>query len=121
MASSEADTINRASELLARLEALVECFESAAAARSPEFVTVADAARHLGIGEKALRGAVSRGEVRVFRLGTESGGRPRVRIDEVREWGLSTIFDPSDGARRAGELAARQAGREPTRRRITNK
>ena len=110
MASSSTTTTGGIEKQLARIEVAVERLESAAVV-VPEFVTVAVAAQHFGIGEKALRGAVARGEVRVFKLGTESGGRPRVRIDDVREWALSTVFDPSEEARRAGELAARQVGK----------
>ena len=80
----------------------------AAAAPGPEFATVAQSARRLGIGVKALRGAIRRGEVRTYRLGTMSGGRPRVRVDEVRAWALGTVSDRHAEARRAGDRAARE-------------
>lgn len=73
----------------------------------PEFVTVACAAEVLGIGVKALRGAIQRKELRVFHLGAASHGRPRVCVAEVREWALSTEFDPYEESRRRGEATAR--------------
>ncbi len=73
---------------------------------TPEFVTVARAASLIGIGEKALRGAVQRGEITVYDLGTDNGGRRRVRLDEVREWALQTRVDPMADARAAAEVAA---------------
>lgn len=76
----------------------------------PEFTTVARAARILGIGVKALRGAIQRKEIRVFHLGTASRGRPRIRMAEVREWALGTEFDPYEESRRRGEATARVAG-----------
>lgn len=95
--------------LLKRLEALAGRLE-AISSPAPEFVTVAEASRRMGIGEKALRSAVRRGEVRAFALGTAGRGRPRVRLAEVREWAMGTVFDPQSRARRAGELAARALG-----------
>lgn len=90
-----------------RLEALIERFE-AAAAHAPEFATVAQASRLLGIGIKAVRGAIHRGELLVYHLGTRSGGRLRVHVPEVRAWALSTAFDPLAEARAAGDAAGRE-------------
>lgn len=94
------------STLLDRLAALVERLE-AATAPLPEFAPIIEAARRLGVGTKALRGAVQRGELRTYDLGTR-GGRPRVCVAEVREWALSTARDPLAEARAAGDAAARQ-------------
>ena len=55
--------MSSAADALRRLEVV-------ARPNSPEFATVAEAARALGIGTKALRGAVQRGEVSVYQLGT---------------------------------------------------
>lgn len=74
----------------------------------PEFATVEQAARRLGIGSKALRAAVQRGDVRVYTLGTPAGGRPRVHVPEVREWALGTAVDPHARARAAGDAAAKE-------------
>ena len=74
----------------------------------PEFATVAQAARRLGVGIKALRGAVQRGELRTYDLGTDAGGRPRVRVAEVRAWALGTARNPHADARAAGDAAARR-------------
>ncbi len=78
----------------------------AAASAGPEFTTVTDAASRIGVGEKALRGAVNRGEVPVYNLGTMAGGRRRVRLDEVRAWAISTRVDPKANARAAGDRVA---------------
>ena len=80
----------------------------------PEFATVVQAARRLGIGVKALRGAVQCGDLRVYHLGTRAGGRPRVHVPEIREWALGTACDPLEAARAAGDAAARRiAGERP--------
>lgn len=82
-----------------------------AGAPAPDFTTVADAAARIGVGEKALRGAVNRGEVPVYDLGTRAGGRRRVRLDEVREWALGTRIDPKANARETGDRVARGLAR----------
>lgn len=79
---------------------------SAVASADPEFATVVHAARRLGVGVKALRGAVRRGEVPAYALGTR--GRPRVCVAEVRAWALSTAIDRHAEARAAGDRAARE-------------
>jgi hypothetical protein len=76
-----------------------------------EFTTVSRAALRFGIGVKALRAAIRRGEVRTFGLGTAAGGRPRVLAEEVRRWALSTAIDRHAAARQAGDAAARRAFR----------
>lgn len=76
-----------------------------------EFSTIAAAARQLGIGQKALRAAIRRGEVPVYALGTKSAGRPRVHIPEVRDWALSTQVDPFEAIRQSGKTAARRVHR----------
>ncbi len=90
-----------------RLEALAQRLEAVTAAE-PEFATIAEAAERLGIGIKALRSAVQRGEVLAYHLGTRAGGRPRVLVSEVRSWALRTAFDPFAEARASGGVAARR-------------
>jgi len=102
------------SNILDRLEELVGRLDEASAT-CPEFATVAEASRFLGIGVKALRGAIQRGEVPVYALGTRAAGRPRVHVPEVRAWALGTALDPLAAARAAGDVAAR----ERVRRRIS--
>lgn len=110
MTRSTRKGIGDLTEQISRIEVAINRLLSIATP-VPEFVTVIEAARRMGIGEKTLRGAVRRGEIRSFALGTPSRGRPRVRLDEVREWAMATAFDPQAGARRAGEQAARRLGR----------
>ena len=98
---SAADPIDRLESLIRRLDH--------ATIRGPEFATVSQAARRLGIGSKALRMAIQRGEVRVYHLGTPAGGRPRVHVPEVRAWALATAFDPLAKVRAAGDAAARSS------------
>ena len=92
--------------VLWRLESLVAQLE-VAMRPEPEFVTAARAAAILGLGVKALRSAIQRGEVRVYHLGTSKRGRRRVHLPEVRTWALGTAFDPFEQARAAGDAAAR--------------
>jgi excisionase family DNA binding protein len=98
-----------------RLEALVERLERVTAP-GPEFATVGQASELLGIGTKALRGAIQRGEIPVYHLGTRVGGRRRVHLPEVRSWALGTARDPLAEVRAAGDAAARESlHRESTR------
>lgn len=53
---------------------------------SPEFVTIPEAARRLGLGRRQIQRAIDGGRVEEFRV----GGWPRVRLDDVRSWVLST-------------------------------
>ena len=100
--------IHSGSTTLDRLDALVERLEKATTCE-PEFATVAQAARRLGIGTKALRGAIQRGEILVYDLGTRARGRRRVHVPEVRAWALDTACDPMAKARAAGDAAARSS------------
>ncbi len=93
-------------QLVDRLRALIERLDTENVS-GPEFATVAQAASRLGIGSKALRGAIQRGEIPVYHLGTCAGGRPRVHVPEVRAWALGTASDPMAKARAAGDGAAR--------------
>ena len=93
-------------QLVDRLRALIECLDTENVS-GPEFATVAQAASRLGIGSKALRGAIQRGEIPVYHLGTCAAGRPRVHVPEVRAWALGTASDPMAKARAAGDGAAR--------------
>src|SRR5262245_40567518 len=77
-------------------------------AEPPEFLTITQAAQVLGIGIKALRGAVGRGEIPVYRLGTSGMGRPRVHVPEVRTWALGTRYDPFARVRASAGVAARE-------------
>lgn len=88
------------------LESLVARLEQATAS-IPEFATVTEASRILGVGIKALRGAIHRGDIPVYTLGTKSAGRTRVHVPEARAWALSTARDPLAGIRSAGNAAAR--------------
>ncbi len=93
-------------QLVDRLRALIERLDTENVS-GPEFATAAQAARRLGIGTKALRGAIQRGEIPVYHLGTCAAGRPRVHVPEVRAWALGTACDPLAEARSAGDAAAR--------------
>ena len=93
-------------QLVDRLRALIERLDTENVS-GPEFATVAQAASRLGIGSKALRGAIQRGEIPVYHLGTCAAGRPRVHVPEVRAWALGTASDPMAKARAAGDAAAR--------------
>ena len=109
LASTDRDRVysSRLGRLLRRFERLADRLEQSVGP-APEFTTVSDAVSRIGIGEKALRGAVNRGEVPVYELGTKAGGRRRVRLDEVREWALSTRVDPKANARAAGDRVAKR-------------
>jgi excisionase family DNA binding protein len=66
------------------------------AVQEPEFVTLNNAAKRLGIGRRMLRLAIDRGELPVYVV----GAWPRLRLAEARRWVESQrqmpIGGPSD-------------------------
>lgn len=50
----------------------------------PKLVTLAEAGRALNIGRTALLGAINRGELKAYRIG--SRGWIRLNADELGEW-----------------------------------